>query len=337
MTINSKQRWCLFLFGMVFAIAALFAFLPVLDHGLSAQDHPRTSEVCLDCHDTQAQGLLGTPHQIVPENIDDAVVACTDCHPGDPRHYDEDAEEYAMTIPDTLDAWSEAQICKRCHENSHQQNMLERNVHMANQVNCSDCHRVHVVHDADSTLGAGQYRATNFTGLLKTNEIDLCLGCHVNVRGQFAKPSHHPVEEGAVKCSECHMQLDRTKRAMSFMGTSAPCFECHNEFQMPFPYEHQATVDYSVEEGACLNCHEPHGSNLRVLLKQPYEGSRYQLCSQCHSVPPKHNLNTFHGDRWAGLPCSDCHVDIHGSYTSRYFFGKELEAQGCTRAGCHSS
>ena len=28
----------------------------------------------------------------------------------------------------------------------------------------------------------------------------------------------------------------------------------------PFPYEHQATLDYSTEEGGCMNCHSPHGS-----------------------------------------------------------------------------
>ena len=122
---------------------------------------------------------------------------------------------------------------------------------------------------------------------------------------------------------------------MSFMGTNAACFSCHNEFQMPFPYEHQATVDFSIEEGACLNCHEPHGSNLPRMLKQPYEGPHYQLCSQCHSVP-KHNYNTFHGTQWAGVPCNDCHVDIHGSYTSQYFFTPELQSQGCINAGCHA-
>jgi predicted CXXCH cytochrome family protein len=106
---------------------------------------------------------------------------------------------------------------------------------------------------------------------------------------------------------------------------------------MPFPYAHQATVDYSVEEGSCLNCHEAHGANLPVLLKQPYGGSEYQLCTQCHSVPPKHNYNNFHGSQWQGLPCSNCHVDIHGSYTSRWFLGPEADAQGCTRLGCHSS
>jgi predicted CXXCH cytochrome family protein len=111
--------------------------------------------------------------------------------------------------------------------------------------------------------------------------------------------------------------------------------DCHNEFQGPFPFEHQATVDYSTEEGGCINCHDPHGSAQPRMLKQPYEAPHFQLCTQCHGVPPLHNQNARHGDRWAGLACNDCHTDIHGSYTSRVFLSESLEAEGCFTAGCH--
>ena len=74
--------------------------------------------------------------------------------------------------------------------------------------------------------------------------------------------------------------------------------------------------------------------NFPRLLKQPYEGPHFQLCSQCHSVP-RHNWNNQHGSLFAGVPCNDCHVDIHGSYTSRYFFTPQLQADGCINSGCH--
>jgi DmsE family decaheme c-type cytochrome len=327
------KRFLLISFALIFFLATFVVSLLVDQHELSAQDHPRTSEVCMDCHEDIQASLLGTAHQILIDS-DKHIVTCTDCHRGDARHYEDDPEEYALTNPADLDAFDEAQLCSQCHANSHQQNMVERNVHVRNDVNCSGCHRVHVVHGADSTYGGGSYLETQYTGLLKTNEPDLCLDCHTHVRGEFAKPTHHPVNEGIVKCSQCHLITDQTKKPLSFQGANAPCFECHDEFQLPFPYEHQATVDWSVEEGACLNCHIPHGSYLPRLLNQPYTGPHYQLCSQCHSVP-KHNNNTFHGTQWAGVPCNDCHVDIHGSYTSRYFFSPELEAQGCLNLGCH--
>ncbi|MCK4774679.1 MAG: hypothetical protein KAT30_07825, partial [Candidatus Krumholzibacteria bacterium] len=170
---GSTRRFLFVFFAAVFGVTALAVLHPIYDRGLSAQDEERVSEVCMDCHDVQQEALLGTPHQILTENDVQHPVACTDCHPGDARHYDDDPEEYAMTNPASLEAWNEAQVCGRCHENAHQQNMLERNVHLANRVNCSDCHRVHVVHGADSTYGGGQYRETHYAGLLKNNEVDL--------------------------------------------------------------------------------------------------------------------------------------------------------------------
>lgn len=285
--VNASARSTLVVFiAAISCAAALVAPSLVHKQELSAQDHPRASAVCLDCHDDRGTSLQGTPHQVVLENPEKSAVACTDCHPGDARHYEDDPEEYTMTDPANLDAWNEMQLCSQCHQNSHQQNMKERNVHVANQVNCSSCHRIHGEHAPDSTLGAGPYRATHYTGLLKNNEVDLCLKCHTSVRGDFAKSTHHPVAEGIVTCSQCHMTLDRTKKALSVAGTSGVCAQCHNEFQMPFPYEHPATVDYSVEEGACLNCHAPHGSNLPRLLTQPYEGPNYHIARRPGIRPP---------------------------------------------------
>jgi predicted CXXCH cytochrome family protein len=131
------------------------------------------------------------------------------------------------------------------------------------------------------------------------------------------------------------MTTSETKLAMSSSGTNATCASCHLEFQGPFPFEHQATVDYSTEEGGCITCHDPHGSYLPRMLKQPYQSPHYQLCSQCHVVPPKHNSNSFHGTIWSGVSCSECHTDIHGSYTSRLFLTPALQGQGCINVGCH--
>lgn len=291
-----------------------------------SSEMPRISSACLDCHDGRDTTLTGTTHHLMAEHLDgpEARVACTDCHAGDSRHWEESPTEYAMTNPSKVSAMHQAKICSRCHQNAHQQNMLEKNVHMANDVNCSACHKIH-----ETTHPASRHEA-----LLKTAESGLCLSCHTDVEGQFARSFRHPVHDGIVKCSECHMTLDQTARELSLNGTNA-CLKCHAEFAGPFPYEHQATVDYSTEEGGCLTCHEPHGSNLPRMLKQPYETPHFQLCTQCHGVPPRHNANANHGTMWAGLACNTCHTDIHGSYDSPHFLSRTLEGQGCLRSGCH--
>ena len=221
-----------------------------------------------------------------------------------------------MPVPARAGAAAEARICSGCHQTAHQQNMTEKNVHTVNEVNCSACHSVH--------------RSTQ-AALLKRPESALCTGCHTDVAGQFARPYRHPVSDGIVRCSDCHRTLDQTRKALSRNGTNV-CTRCHAEFAGPFPYEHAATLDYGTDEGGCIACHDPHGSALPRMLKQPYEGPHFPLCSQCHSVPG-HASNVEHGTRWAGKPCSDCHTDIHGSYGNRLFLSESL--RGCSNAGCH--
>jgi DmsE family decaheme c-type cytochrome len=295
----------------------------LLDRGSApaAQDEYHISEVCLDCHEDQHESLQFTPHQILAEDMEDhARIACTSCHLGDEGHWEDDPDEHAMTNPAKLPAINQAQLCAQCHENSHQQNMLEGNVHSDNEINCSGCHQIH---------------GSDHVGLLKEKESELCLDCHTDVRGQFAYPFRHPVNDGIVKCSECHTNLDVDRTRVGMTNMDNACFSCHMEFQGPFPYPHAAALHYSTEEGSCMTCHEPHGSHLARMLKQPYEAPHYQLCTQCHSLPPKHFNNSFHGTMWASYSCNECHVDIHGSYVSRRLLSESLVGQGCINGSCH--
>lgn len=299
--------------------AAIGALSVPLAHAPAAQDRVRTSEVCLGCHGGQDSTLAGSAHwgAGLHEGAE-AVVACTDCHAGDRRHWEEDPTAHPMTNPSKVGASTEARICSACHQNTHQQNMIEKNVHLVNDVSCSGCHKVH---------GSKQ------PALLKMAQTQLCLDCHTRVEADFARPYRHPVAELDVQCSDCHMTLDQTSRALSYNGTNV-CLTCHGQFAGPFPFQHQATLDHSTEEGGCMTCHEPHGSSLPRMVKQPYEPPHFPLCAQCHSVP-RHFSNSMHGTAFAGVACNDCHVDIHGSYDNRLFVNQSLEAQGCFNSGCH--
>ncbi|MBZ0268545.1 hypothetical protein K8I85_10350 [bacterium] len=295
------------------------------ERAVSAEDAertPRETAACLDCHEGYDAGLAASPHRVnadLPEGME-ARVTCTDCHVGDARHYEDDPEEYPMARPDNAGTVMEAQICATCHQNAHQQNMQERNVHFDNDVDCSDCHRIH---------------GSTELGLLRSAEVELCISCHAGVEGQFALPYRHPVADGIVTCSECHLEFDQTATDLSWNGMNGACVRCHMEFEGPFPYEHQATMDYSTEEGGCLNCHEPHGSSVPRMLRQPYEAPHFQLCTECHGVPSLHNRSAEHGTAWAGIACHECHTDIHGSYTNRALLSESLEGRGCLKAGCH--
>jgi len=214
----------------VVALVIVFTLLVIAHGGLSAEKPPRESEACVDCHDDKLQTLHNTPHQILADKAADmSAVACTDCHPGDANHYEDDPEKYLMTNPAKTDFNQAAQICASCHDNSHQQNMEERNPHPENGVGCTDCHQIHGVERA---------------GLLKNKEVKLCYGCHTSVRGEFAQPYRHPVWDEVVRCSDCHMSLAEDKHLLSHARMDQACFQCHQYYQGPFPYENQATIGW---------------------------------------------------------------------------------------------
>ncbi len=301
------------------ACVALAGLSALVGRAPTAQDQARVSAACLECHEGQDSTLARTAHWARGTHDGaDALVACTDCHTGDRRHWEDDPKKFPLANPAKLAARDEALLCAACHQNSHQQNMAEKNVHTANAVSCSGCHKVH---------------GAKHAGLLKKPEPRLCVSCHTRSEADFARSYRHPVEEGVVKCTDCHATLDKTSRAASYNGTNV-CLKCHGEFAGPFPHQHPAAMDHSTDEGGCLSCHEPHGSHLPRMMKQPYEAPHFPLCSQCHSVP-RHFNNSMHGTQFASSACNDCHTDIHGSYESRLFVNESLKAQGCFNSGCH--
>ena len=301
---------------VVLTLLGLAALL-LLSSPALAGDDPVSSTVCEECHDTKAATLDRGPHQVGPKSA--SHVACIDCHPGSSDHWEVDPSEHPLDNPSTVPAHETAQICSGCHLELHQQFMAEGDQHADSGIRCTGCHTIH---------------GARSPGLLKKPQPELCLDCHEEVRREFRLPDHHPVLEGVMVCSECRLLHYQRPDRFSLFETNSACVSCHGEFRGPFPYEHQAMVDYSTESGSCLNCHEPHGAAVPRLLRQPLEPPVFPLCSSCHYVPG-HNFNSNHGSAFAGVSCTECHVDIHGSYTNRLFFTPALVAQGCLAVGCH--
>jgi len=259
--------------------------------------------------------MAGTAHDVSANR----VVACTSCHTHiDPAHLEE-PEEHPVSNPEHMRADSVAALCTTCHAHPHTLNMFERDPHQDADLSCLSCHRIH---------------DNKHAGLLVDEQTTLCYSCHPSARADFAKSSRHPVEDGVMNCSDCHMTVNQSKKQHTGSGPGETCVSCHAMFQGPFPFEHQAAVEYSTDDGGCLNCHLPHGSAHPRLLKRSYESPNFALCMQCHSIP-KHMNNQNHGTQWAGVPCNECHVDVHGSYESRHLLDPALESQGCFAVGCH--
>jgi DmsE family decaheme c-type cytochrome len=236
------------------------------------------------------------------------LVNCESCHgPGSlaiegitPEKVEQDAKEGKRTSCNyktlidlkDLPAQAKSLICLKCHSANATFNLHNWNagIHAISDVSCSDCHKVHVGPDLK----------------VKPREIgEMCEQCHADVQAQFALPSHHPLPEKKVFCTDCHDPHGTDNEKLLKRETiKETCTFCHGEKEGPFVFEHADSTE------DCLTCHSPHGSVNNNLLNVavPF------LCLQCHS-----------GHRATAGPdqlerkgafytrCTDCHSQIHGT------------------------
>jgi DmsE family decaheme c-type cytochrome len=193
---------------------------------------------------------------------------------------------------ETLPAGAKSLICLKCHTTNATFNIHNWNAsaHALSEVSCSDCHLVHQGADL----------------ITEPREIvDLCLDCHMDVSAEFSLPSHHPVKEGKLYCTDCHDPHGTTNpKLLKKMTQKETCGRCHTEKIGPFVYEHS---DITEE---CTNCHMPHGAfnNNLLKLRQPF------LCKQCH-LNHLIGVDSISSRTARHARCTDCHSMIHGTDT----------------------
>ena len=180
--------------------------------------------------------------------------------------------------------------------------------------------------------GAHPPAVNKFVTTFLPNQADVCGTCHQPIRAANFKPSHHPIIEGKVKCSDCHNPHGALSPAMVKQPTiNDQCYSCHADKRGPYVFNHPP-----VEEN-CATCHNPHGSVHAKLLNEQAPN----LCQDCHDgrgtparstappglgLPPGRHDPTAHtaptrpGQPNAGVntrlvarACLNCHNAIHGS------------------------
>ncbi|MEI7731097.1 MAG: cytochrome c3 family protein [Verrucomicrobiota bacterium] len=139
-----------------------------------------------------------------------------------------------------------------------------------------------------------------------------CFDCHLDKRGQFELPHHHPVPEGKVSCGDCHNphKGQVTKGGgTALQSQNDACIKCHPAQRGPYVFEHAA-----MREG-CTTCHDVHGSvNDKMLTVR-----NQNLCLKCHFQQQQpgrlliggwdHTLLLKQGTCWT----AGCHQAVHGS------------------------
>ena len=266
------------------------------------------SDTCSSCHEEVTKGFATNPHTRMAQMHGSSGITCENCHGPGKAHVEGGGDKTKIFRFTTASAKDVDARCISCHGGAHPN--FARSPHGEAGVSCVACHSIH--HSEEKQV------------LLKAVQPALCFQCHSEQRAQFNLPFHHKVNEGLMKCTDCHDPHGtfERKNLRSTAEQNQICSKCHTETAGPFVYEHPV-----VKTEGCTSCHSPHGSPNGRLLNVGYVNS---LCLQCHSdinnvnaTGPRGGVSPSgpaHNQSLQYVACTNCHTQIHGSNTSDVFF-----------------
>ena len=284
------------------------------------------SKRCADCHEEIYKSFQRSVHGRAASFETGIKGGCESCHGPGSLHVEEGDPGKIRSFA-RLSPGEAAAVCVQCHRTGDLMNW-SGSAHAVAEVGCTRCHSIHKAPEApEEAFGYHQGRAVRAARkyLLSRREPSLCVKCHPEVRARLFYPSHHPLKEGKMVCTDCHTPhgsaveaLLRTRERKNDL-----CFRCHSSKQGPFTFEHPPVVE------DCAICHEAHGTVADNLLKrnEPY------ICLECHHMhfhsafvtkdaggnvnigTPPGVLATGHNPVQMSMltRCTQCHSQIHGS------------------------
>lgn len=269
------------------------------------------SAECMDCHKKDITHFAETVHSKVFQRPRTELekLGCESCHGPGKEHAESGGEERGGLItfgkkhPARVDVQNAT--CLQCHDKTARV-AWSGSAHDARNVACTNCHQLMQNKSASSNLKLATVRET-------------CGTCHTKQRNAALKPSHMPLGENKLECTNCHNPHGSPNpKLLLATSTNETCYSCHAEKRGPFLFEHPPAAEN------CANCHDPHGTSHEKMLKV----SRPRLCQQCHQ-PTGHpqTARTVQTSPTTGAPivptadiqflknreCSNCHFNIHGS------------------------
>jgi DmsE family decaheme c-type cytochrome len=157
---------------------------------------------------------------------------------------------------------------------------------------------------------------------MSVQQPEACYQCHPKIFAMSGLPSHHPIQEGKMVCSDCHDAHGQAEKGLREPVLNDVCFRCHGDKQGPFTYDHPPVTE------DCSICHQVHGSINDHLLHQPASF----LCLRCHAGHRSEHRpldgrvlaatqHALYGD------CTQCHAQVHGSD----LINATLRGRGLTR------
>jgi DmsE family decaheme c-type cytochrome len=209
---------------------------------------------CTACHTKDDAGgktvsIGATKHGT---QADGRTPTCTSCHGSSQAHATYSGSGTQPAPDMVFDATSKAtaaersNTCLACHQTEVARMHWKGSPHDVNDVACTSCHQVHAAHDDVRD---------------KRTQATVCFSCHKDQRALANKPSHHPVLEGKMACSDCHNTHGSLGEHLLIKDTTnETCFVCHADKRGPHLWNHQPVTE------DCALCHNPHGTNADSLL-----------------------------------------------------------------------
>jgi DmsE family decaheme c-type cytochrome len=267
------------------------------------------SEVCKSCHEEVHQKFSASPHahllsekNVMVGNVE--AHGCESCHGPGSAHVEGGGDKTKIVKFSDLTPEKASAQCQQCHQDGDHSN-FGRSAHLQNGIGCNSCHSVH--------------EAKAKRSLLREDSPKLCYSCHTEMKAEFSRPYRHRVNEGLVRCADCHNEHGGflPKQLRTSASQDQVCFKCHTEKKGPFVYEH-----LPVKTEGCTSCHSPHGSTNPRLLKVTQVNL---LCLQCHTlslnnIPSQPPVGPAHNQATKYQACTMCHAYIHGSNFSEVYF-----------------
>jgi DmsE family decaheme c-type cytochrome len=262
------------------------------------------SESCKVCHeDVYKSWEIGAHWKQTLKEGGIAKHGCEDCHGPAAAHVADPTDTSTLFLFEKASAKDINARCLTCHAGGPQHMNALNSEHAKNDVSCTSCH--------------SQHHAETHQFLLKKSQPELCYTCHLQQKAQFDMPFHHRVNEGLIKCSDCHNVHGTVgpKQVRTSSTQDSVCFTCHTDKQGPFVFEHQP-----VKVDGCQSCHQVHGGPNPHMLKL---SNVNLLCLQCHttsSFSGAPGAPSFHNQASFFQSCVLCHSQIHGSNFDPTFF-----------------
>lgn len=203
-----------------------------------------------------------------------------------------------------------------------------------------------------------------------------CAECHTDISHIFPTSAHArihleaPQSIGRTGCESCHGPGSlhvaggggRGKSIINPGKDPAACFECHRSTQMEFQLpQHHPIAEKKMN---CVQCHDPHGSDILKPASGLAMARQNQNCAQCHREQTRPAVfehpalregctvcHNPHGSINAKLLvqsdlnlCLKCHAQVQGSSVPRgqIYIGNVAHTDfirmgACWSSGCHTA